>query len=139
MSTALLVPTGNSALVRYEPDLRATSYLEAHLALLGEGGRLTNLTIGAKMRPPMKEDALRKWRKAHPEADAWVRQRIEASVDADKPLVIRRATELALKGSIDHANFLAKVGGWFQQPEGDRSPGAGGPVAVQVNVMVPRP
>ena len=135
MSSAL-VPAGDSGVVRYEPDLRAWSYFEAHMALLGEGGRLTNITLGAKMRPPMKEDALRKWRKAHPEADAWVRKRIEESVESDKGLVIRRATELALKGSIDHANFLAKVGGWFKQPEGA---GGNGGTSVQVNVLVPRP
>jgi len=135
-----LVPTDASGVVRYVPDLRAHAYLDAHLVILGEGGRLTNTVLAAKMRPPMKEDALRKWRKRNPDADAWVRAEIEKTFEADKALVLRRATELALKGSIDHANFLAKVGGWFKQPEGANAPGTnGGGVNVQVNLMVPRP
>lgn len=109
----------------YVPDRRAEQYLEAILHLLGEGGRLSDERVGDRMVPKMKADALRKWRTRHPDALAWAWREIERSVDRDKPLVLRRAVDLALRGSIDHANFLAKVGGWFKQPEGGGGAAAG--------------
>lgn len=120
--------------VRFVPDARALRLLDAYLEAIGEGGRITNVVLAAKMRPPMKPDALQKWRTRNPQVDVWLRERIDATLAPDKPLVLRRLLELALRGSAEHAKLLGQFMGWFAPADrgGDPSLSAA-TAAVQIN------
>lgn len=65
----------------------------------------------------------------------WVNEHLTRYVDRAKPKILTRAVDLAIRGSIDHMNFCAKVGGWFQQRD-DGGGGDGG--SLNVNILVPR-
>lgn len=127
-----------SAPVRFKPKAKHLAYLEAVLFVLGDGGRLTNKAIGAAMKPPQAEDAVRKFRTRNPEVDEWVDEQCRIEVEGSRGRVMMRARELALKGSIDHMNYLAKVGGWFAQPDAGDGPG-GAATTFNVNLLIPRP
>lgn len=123
--------------VPFKVGTRERVYLDAVLKLLGEGGRLTNALIAAAMRPPSSEDAIRKWRTRHPEVDRWVDEQCRLEAEHSKGRIIMRATQLALRGSIDHMKYCAQIGGWFADG-GSGEPGV--PQTVfNVNLLVPRP
>lgn len=118
--------------VRFSPSPREWRLFDAYLAVLGEGGRVTNAALGARMVPPMKESAMRMYRTRLPEADRWVREQIHGTIAQDRPLVLRRLLELALRGSAEHARLLAQICGWFAPPDRGGDPTLSGGQGVQI-------
>jgi hypothetical protein len=123
--------------VRFAPGPKEQRYLTAVLKLLGEGGRLTNALIAAAMIPPSNEGAVQKWRTRHPEVDRWVDEQCRLEAEGSKGRIIMRATQLALRGSIDHMKYCAQIGGWFA--EGGDGEGQAPTTVFNVNLLVPRP
>lgn len=99
----------------YQPKRQDWRYLQAVQELLAENGRITDYTLASKLG--VSHTAVWKWRQ-RPGFEDWANDQLTRYVDRAKPKILTRAVELATRGSIDHMNFLAKVGGWFQQPEG---------------------
>ena len=133
--TLKMHPANDAALcesVRFQPSPREWRLFDAYLAVLGEGGRVTNAALGARMVPPMKESAMRMYRTRHPEADSWVREQIHATIAQDRPLVLRRLLELALRGSAEHARLLAQICGWFAPTDRGGDPNVPGGQGVQI-------
>lgn len=95
----------------YVPPTRAISLLHAYMSLAGQGARVTNAMLAQAMIPPMTEPALQKWRTRHPADEAWVMAELQRRTEGEWPLILRRACELAIKGSIDHMRFFAEVTG----------------------------
>lgn len=120
----------------FKPPARALALLKAYIALQGAGGRLSNRALGEAMEPPVEEDALRKWRKANPLADAWVMDQLRQAAEREWGAILWRASELAQKGSIDHMRFFAEVTGRLKGvklPEGGAI-SVGDHAQIQVNV-----
>ncbi len=117
--------------VAYVPHPRDWKFLAAVQEAIAADGRLSHEAIANRLK--VTRQAVTKRLNDADFAD-WINDQIAAAVDDAWPKVLMRATTLALKGSIDHMNFLAKVGGRFKQL--DTAPGAGGGLNVQVNIHV---
>lgn len=122
------VPAPPLPVVAYQPKARDWKFLQAVQEAIEQDGRLSHEAIANRLG--VTRQAVTK-RLQDAEFEAWINERLERAVDALWPKVMMRATRLALRGSIDHMNFLAKVGGRFKQ--GDGAPAAGGPT---VNVLI---
>lgn len=114
----------------FVPDARARAYLAAWIEVLDGKERPTSKTLatamGLKGRNP--EKALQKWRERHPEVDEWVNQQLEAEFERLRPRLLRRFERLAMAGSVPHAEFIAKVAGWFNPSPSPSQPATGGQV-----------
>lgn len=138
MSTAIVTTNGHQnghpadspalPAVAYRPKARDWKFLQAVQEAIEQDGRLSHEAIANRLG--VTRQAVTK--RLHDAAfEGWLNARLERAVDDAWPKVMMRATRLALRGSIDHMNFIAKVGGKFKQP--DSGPGGGGPV---VNVLI---
>jgi hypothetical protein len=109
--------------------IREQKYLKAVAEVIADKGWPTNAMVAAKMG--IGELALQRWRHRNPEIDGKVSRALEKQVDELWGRVLHRAFVLAVRGSIDHAVFLAKV----TRRLGPETEGPGG-VNVQVNIRV---
>lgn len=99
----------------WEPSARDWQYLRAVKNLIEADGRLSDATIGNQLG--ITKQGVAKMEK-RPGFRVWLNQQLDAATAHRWPLVLHRATVLALRGSIDHMNFLAKIRGAFRQLEG---------------------
>lgn len=116
----------------YKPKTRDWKFLLAVQDALEADGRISHEAIAKRLN--LTRQAVT-YRLNDAAFAGWVNAQIERAVDDAWPKVMMRATRLALRGSIDHMNFLAKVGGKFRQ--GDALPVSQQP--INVNILVPRP
>lgn len=129
----LVPPAQPPAKVAYKPTAGDWQLVEAYQAAIANTGRVSNDAIGNQLK--ITGEAVRK-RLAKPGCREWLNEQLERATAAAWPAILSRATTLAIRGSIDHMNFVAKVGGKFAQPEGG-GPGQGG-TSFTFNVLVPR-
>lgn len=120
----------------YTPKVKDWKFLQAYMDAIEHDGRCSHEAIAKRLG--VTRQAV--WnRLQNPAFTEWVNAQLQRASDEAWPKVLMRAHVLALRGSIDHMNFVAKTRGEFKQrdPE-DLPPGAGGPV-FNVNILVPRP
>lgn len=98
----------------FKPKRQDWLLLEAFQAVIGSTGRLTNAAIASHLN--ITPEAVRQ-RLLHQGRQEWINEQLETAVRQAWPRVMARASELAMRGSIDHMTFLAKVGGRFAQTE----------------------
>lgn len=108
----------------WEPRGRDWVYLEVVERFLAERRSLTDQAIATEMK--VTRQAVRKMR-LRPGFQTWVDGHVQRVFDSCKPRVLAVAVSAAMRGSIDHMNFCAKVGGWFpaDAPAGPAGPFAG--------------
>ena len=109
--------------------VREQKYLRAVQEVIAEKGWPTTAMLAAKMG--VNENTLARWRQRNPMIDVRVSQALERQVDQLWGRVLHRAFVLAVRGSIDHMTFLAKV----TRRLGPETDGQSG-VNVQVNIRV---
>ncbi|MPZ18111.1 MAG: hypothetical protein GEV06_09395 [Luteitalea sp.] len=103
----------------YEPRRRDWQHLNALLELLEERGRISDSAIGVKLH--VSHTAVWRWRQ-RPGFETWLNSQLQARTQHWKTFVLARAFALAMRGSIKHMDFLARVLGWYKQPEGGSEP-----------------
>jgi hypothetical protein len=104
----------------YRPTPRDWRFLTAVQEAIAADGRLSHEAIANRVK--MTRQGV--WKRFQDEAFcAWLNAQVATAVDDAWPKVLMRATTLALRGSIDHMNFLAKVGGKFQHIDTPTAPG----------------
>lgn len=113
--------------VAFKPDERDRALLMAYQELIAEHGRITSHALATKVG--VSRQAVDK-RLENAGRRAWINAHLDRAVEDAWPKVMARATELAMRGSIDHMKFLAQVGGRLKQPDG------GGPGGVNVQVVI---
>jgi hypothetical protein len=122
--------------VAFKPKLRDWQFVRAYMDAIEKDGRCSHEAIAKHLN--ITRQAV--WAKMQrPEFVDWLNAQVQRATDNAWPLILQRASVLALRGSIDHMNFIAKTRGEFKQHDpDDLPPGAGGPV-FNVNILVPRP
>jgi hypothetical protein len=111
----------------HQPQLRDWKYLDAFRQILAEDGRPTLEKLATKLG--ITHQAVSKQRR-RPGFEAWVSEQIRAGRADRFDLLYERNWNLAMRGSIDHSNWCAKVEGRFKQAD---DVAGGGPV---VNVLI---
>ncbi|MFN8061870.1 MAG: hypothetical protein U0Q12_22115 [Vicinamibacterales bacterium] len=79
------------------------------------GGRISDSAVAE--RAGIDRHTLGAWRQ-NPAFNAWLEESFGVR-NYSKNVVAARAVALAMQGSIDHMNWLAKVFGWFKQGDPD--------------------
>ena len=141
VSTAVAVvepadaPESLGAVVEQRRSLREHQYLAAWRACLDKSIRPTSSNLANEMKWPGKDPvkAMAKWRERHPEIDRWVEAELAREAEQYRPKILAKFARMAMIGSVPHADYLARVGGWYKQgPNG----GDGGPGVTQNNAFV---
>jgi hypothetical protein len=114
--------------VAYQPKPTDWRFVHAYMEAIEKDGRCSHEAIANRLGVTRQAVTKRLHNRSFVE---WVNAQVRRATDDTWPLILQRAGVLALKGSIDHMNFVAKVRGEFKQ--GDGAPGGGGPV---VNVLI---
>jgi hypothetical protein len=121
-------PAASLTAVAFKPKLGDWRFVRAYMDAIEKDGRCSHDAIAKHLN--VTRQAV--WSKLQrPEFVEWLNAQVQRATDNAWPLILQRANVLALRGSIDHMNFVAKVRGEFKQ--GDGAPSAGGPV---VNVLI---
>jgi hypothetical protein len=117
-------------------------YLEAVEDITATDGRLTFAAISKRLpgkpdpetgeaRPMTKEGARLIYKR--PGFQGWLKAQQSALSDTEWPSIVRRAIALALRGSIDHMNFIAKLRGEFKD---ERPAGGGASNVINGNAII---
>lgn len=113
----------------YKPTRRDYDYLAAVQTLLSKDGRVTDSAIAEELKVDRSRPAqMRK----KPGFREWLKAELSSRTDDKWPLMLERAAELAMRGSIDHLNFVAKVRGEFK--DGQLQPGVSSGLHVHLHV-----
>ncbi len=124
-STVSLTPLAESS---YRPRPRDWEYLAVLRDLLTEQELPTQRAIAKRLN--VTHQAVQQYQK-RPGFNAWVATQLRVGRDDRFEQLYERNWALAMAGSIEHSNWLAKVDGRFKQPE---TPLTATVAPIQVNI-----
>ena len=133
-------PTPSAATSTFEPSKKQLAYLFALREAVSNGGSGLVSDVAMATRLKMSRTTIWEW-KHDPEFRAWLSSVLTMERDVDWDLVLDKHHQLAIRGSVRSAEFLAKVrslglkgGGFNDSTDVDQSVSN-----YTVQLLVPRP